>query len=190
VEFYIEGSGSYAISNLDLLSHEIYFTKRDTLAQLDPSLFLCYQTDYSESSALLREALQALLEELNPRSRLPLTLEEPHRSGGEPLRRNSPAMRKLRQSLLFIADGTAIAQLPGPPAVAVPSPEVCVEMGYALGSKRPEQILLVQQTRSGIVGHFPFEVPAAQRLVFANEAELRSQLGPMVTAQLQRYSLF
>jgi hypothetical protein len=58
VEFYIEGSGSYAISNLDLLSHEIYFTKRDTLAQLEPTLFLCYQTDYAESSALLREALQ------------------------------------------------------------------------------------------------------------------------------------
>jgi len=28
VEFYIEGSGGYAISNIDLISHEIYFTKQ------------------------------------------------------------------------------------------------------------------------------------------------------------------
>jgi hypothetical protein len=190
VEFYIEGSGSYAISNLDLLSHEIYFTKRDTLAQLEPTLFLCYQTDYAESSALLREALQGLLAELNPKSRLTLTLEESHRPGIEPVRRNSPVMRKLRQSLLFIADGTAIAQLPGPPALAIPSPQVCVEMGYALHCKRPEQIILAQQQRDDLSAQFPFEVPAAQRLIFKGAKDLKSQLKQMVTDQLQRYSLF
>ncbi|NER85103.1 MAG: hypothetical protein F6K42_37495, partial [Leptolyngbya sp. SIO1D8] len=112
VEFYIEGSGTYAISNIDLLSHEIYFTKQESLVQLEPFIFFCYQTDYPESSDLLREGLQKLLEKVNRRSRLPLTLEESNRTGEGALRRNSPLMRKLRQSLIFIADGTSVAQLP------------------------------------------------------------------------------
>ncbi|MGC1245271.1 MAG: hypothetical protein WA865_03590, partial [Spirulinaceae cyanobacterium] len=29
IEFYVEGSGGYAISNIDLISQEIYFTKQD-----------------------------------------------------------------------------------------------------------------------------------------------------------------
>ena len=39
VEFYIEGSGGYIISNIDLISHEIYFTKQEVMAQLDPVIF-------------------------------------------------------------------------------------------------------------------------------------------------------
>jgi hypothetical protein len=36
VEFYIEGSGGYAIANIDLISHEIYFTKQEVMAHLEP----------------------------------------------------------------------------------------------------------------------------------------------------------
>src|SRR4028119_576155 len=51
VEFYIEGSGGYAISNIDLISHEIYFSKQAVMAQLEPVIFLSYQTEYKASSA-------------------------------------------------------------------------------------------------------------------------------------------
>jgi hypothetical protein len=44
VEFYIEGSGGYGISNIDLRSHEIYFSKQEVMAHLEPTIFLCYQT--------------------------------------------------------------------------------------------------------------------------------------------------
>ncbi|NJN20460.1 MAG: hypothetical protein HC812_03675 [Leptolyngbya sp. RL_3_1] len=190
VEFYIEGSGSYGIANIDLLSHEVYFTKQDSLTQLEPSLFFCYQTEYPESSALVREALQAEMVALNRKSRLPLTLEESHRSGAEPIRRNSPLMRKLRQALLVIVDGTPVAQLPGTPPQLLPSPHICVELGYALQCKRQEQILLVQQERADLPGQFPFEVPAAQRLLFKREKDLQAQLATLLTNQLQRFSLF
>lgn len=189
VEFYIEGSGSYAISNIDLLSHEIYFTKQETLAQLDPTIFLCYQTDFAESSALLRESLQAILKAVNARSRLPLTLEESHRGGEGALRRNSPGLRKLRQSLLVIADGTSVAQLPGTPPRLLPSPSVCVELGYALQCKRLEQIILAQCDRPDLVGQFPFEVPSERRVLFRDRADLDAQLSPLVEAQLHRLSL-
>ncbi|MBE7382588.1 MAG: hypothetical protein F6J95_014390 [Leptolyngbya sp. SIO1E4] len=189
VEFYIEGSGTYAISNIDLLSHEIYFTKQDSVVQLEPFIFFSYQTDYSESSDLLREGLQKLLEKVNRRSRLPLTLEESNRSGQGALRRNSSLMRKLRQSLIFIADGTSVAQLPGTPPSLLASASVCVELGYALQCKRPEQIILARQDRQDLPGHFPFEVPSQQQLVFNTATDLSAQLKTLVEAQLKRYGL-
>jgi len=72
VEFTLKGSGGYAISNIDLISHEIYFTKQAVMAQLEPTIFLCYQTEYGAAS----EALQGLNNALKFKSasRLPLTL--------------------------------------------------------------------------------------------------------------------
>lgn len=189
VEFYIEGSGTYAIANIDLLSHEIYFTKQDSVVQLEPFIFLCYQTEYPESSALLRESLEKLLEKVNKRSRLPLTLEESNRAGEGALRRNSPLMRKLRQSLILIADGTPVTELPGTPPSLLPSANVCVELGYALQCKRPEQIILARQDRDDLPGHFPFEVPSEQQLVFHNGTDLAAQLKGIVEGQLKRYGL-
>ena len=189
VEFYIEGSGTYAIANIDLLSHEIYFTKQESLVQLEPFIFFCYQTEYPESSALLREGLTSLVEKVNRRSRLPLTLEESNRSGAGALRRNSPLMRKLRKSLLFVADGTSVTELPGTPPPLLPSANVCVELGYALQCKRPEQIILARQERDDLPGHFPFEMPSEQQIVFHNGTDLMAQLKAKVESQLQRYGL-
>ncbi|MDX2096812.1 MAG: hypothetical protein SFW36_03470, partial [Leptolyngbyaceae cyanobacterium bins.59] len=103
VEFYVEGSGGYSISNIDLISHEIYFTKQEVLAHLEPIIFFSYQTAYSEAGDLLRHELQTIVDQLNKRSRLPLSLEESHRLAEGPARLSSVLMRKIRQSLLFIA---------------------------------------------------------------------------------------
>lgn len=189
VEFYIEGSGGYAISNIDLISHEIYFTKQEVMAHLEPIIFLCYQTEYAESSDLLREELQAMIEKINRRSRLPLTLEESHRLTEGATRLNSTLMRKIRQSLLFVADGTPILQFDSSPPQPIPSPKVCVEVGYALQCKRPEQILLAQMERTTINGQFPFDLPQGSRLPFRNKTELHKLLPQAVESQLQRFSL-
>lgn len=70
IEFYIEGSGGYCVANIDLISHEIYFTKQSTLAQLEPAIFFCSQVEYPPATDALREALLISLEKLNLRSRL------------------------------------------------------------------------------------------------------------------------
>ncbi len=189
IEFYIEGSGGYAISNIDLISHEIYFTKQDVMANLEPTIFLCYQTEFSQSSDLLREELQEILARLNRRSRLPLTLEESHRLSDGPVRLNSTLMRKIRQSLLFIADSTPILQIDGSPPQLIPSPKVCVEIGYALQCKRPEQILLAHLERPDMAGQYPFDVASRNRLTFKTKTELHKFLPEAVEAQLQRFNL-
>ncbi len=189
VEFYIEGSGGYAISNIDLTSHEIYLTKQEVLAQLDPTIFFCYQTQHPESSETLRGELQALLVSLNRRSRLLLKLEESHRLTDGPTKLDSTLSRKLRRSLLFIADVTPVTQIDGEPPQLLPSPQVCVEVGYALQSKRPEQLLLVQLTRQEMPGQFSFDLPVQNRLNVASAKELHKLLPAAVESQLQRFNL-
>ena len=191
VEFYIEGSGGYAISNIDLSSHEIYFTKQEVMAQLEPIIFLSSQTEYNASSEALRDTLADTLETFNQRSRLLLTLEVAGRSANEPLRLSSIQMRKIRKSLVFIADGTAIAKLEGEKTpLLIPSPQVCVEMGYALTAKRTEQILLVKMERQDFPGQFPFDLPNYQQLLFREPEELKRTLPSVLETLLQRFNLF
>jgi hypothetical protein len=189
IEFYIEGSGGYAISNIDLISQEIYFTKREVMAQLEPTIFFCYQTEYDKSSSIVRDELKVALEKLNRKSRIPLTLEESNRLSDSPIRLQSTLMRKIRQSLIFIADGTPLLSLGDNPPQLIPSPKVCVEVGYALQCKRPEQLLLAQMQRSDLPGQFPFDLPTSQKLLFKTAAEFRKLLIPSLEAQLQRFSL-
>lgn len=189
VEFYIEGSGGYTIANIDLISHEMYFTKQEVMSHLEPIIFLSYQTEFAESSNLLREELQEFLEKLNKRSRLPIALEESHRLSEGPVRLSSTLMRKIRKSLLFIADGTPILQVDGTPPQLIPNPKVCVEMGYALQCKRAEQILLSQMDRPDLPGQFPFDLPSGSRLQFRTKTELRKLLPSMIETQLQRFNL-
>ena len=189
VEFYVEGSGTYAIANIDLISHEIYFAKQDSLANLDPTIFFSYQSEYSDSSDLLREEIEAFIEKFNGKSRLPISLVESHRLAQGPVRINSSLMRQIRRSLLFIADGTPILGIDATPPQLIPSPKVCVEMGYALQCKRSEQIILAQMERSDLPGQFPFDTPTHNRLSFTKKSELRKELNQMLQARLQRFNL-
>jgi hypothetical protein len=190
VEFYIEGSGGYAISNIDLISQEIYFTKLEVMGQLEPIIFLSFQREYNASSEALRNAFSKTLETFNQRSRLPLTLEESRRPAGEPMRLSSTQMRRIRKSLLFVADGTPIARIEGEKTpLLIPSPNVCVEIGYALTAKRTEQILLVQMEREDLPGRFPFDLPSYQQLSFQQPEELQRTLPSVLENLLQRYNL-
>lgn len=189
VEFYIEGSGTYSIANIDLISHEIYFTKADSLANLEPTIFLCYQDEYPDSSDLIRSEIEAFIEKFNNKSRIPLSLVESHRLSQGPIRLNSNLMRKIRRSLMFVVDGTPILSVDSSPPLLVPNPSACVEMGYALSTKRPEQILLIQQERSDVFGQFPFDLAVQHRLPFKNKTELKKELPKLLEAKLQRFNL-
>ncbi|MBW4614656.1 MAG: hypothetical protein KME21_15545 [Desmonostoc vinosum HA7617-LM4] len=191
IEFYIEGSGAYCVANIDLISHEIYFTKQAVLSQLEPTIFLCYQTEYVAASDVLREELQKSLTTLNLRSRFPLSLIESYRPSDAPLRLNRTLMRKIRKSLLFIADTTPIASIDRKESpLLIPSPNVCVEIGYAIQSKRSEQILLAQMQRADLEGQITFDLQIQQLLQFQNGKELNKILTTAIEMQLARFKLF
>lgn len=190
IEFYVEGSGGYCVANIDLISHEIYFTKQTLLAQLEPTIFFSYQTEYAAASDALKEGLQKSLETLNLRSRLPLTLVESYRPSDAPIRLNRNLLRKIRKSLLFIADTTPIASIGEETHQFIPNPNVCIELGYAIQSKRSEQILLAYQQRPDFEGRFPFDLPTQQILQFRDNQELNKILTKALETQLARFKLF
>lgn len=190
IEFYIEGSGGYAVANIDLISHEIYFTKQSILSQLDPIIYFCYQSEYPTANELLKEELVASLNTINEKSRFPLTLVESSRPKNAPMRLSRTSMRKIRRSLLFIADTTPITTIGSQETnQLIPSPHVCLEMGYALHSKRSEQILLLQMQRPELEGEFPFDLPTQQFLQFQDRDELNQMLTGMIETQLMRFRL-
>ncbi|NJL83365.1 MAG: hypothetical protein HC890_11215 [Chloroflexaceae bacterium] len=190
IEFYIEGSGGYVVANVDLISHEIYFTKQDLASWLDPIVFLSYQTEYDPAGSALQAVLTDTIIDLNRRSRLTLTLEKSHRPPEAPLRLSDTQLRKIRKCLLFVADRTAIAAFPQEgKSRLLPSPNVSVEIGYALQSKRPGQILLVSMERADLKGLFPFDLPQHQQLQFKDAKDLNKTLPGLVEALLQRFNL-
>lgn len=185
VEFYIEGSGGYKIANIDLVSQEIYFTKQELTAVLEPMIFCSWQ------SQALGEALTTAIHQLNERSRLPLSLEMAQRPAKDPLRISDSQLRSLRKSLLVIADITPINIIrQGEESLLLPHPLVCLEIGYALPIKRPKQILLVQQERQDIAGQFPFDIAGHQQLIFKHDRELLPILSPMLETLLYQFNLF
>lgn len=176
VEFYIEGSGSYTIANIDVLSHEIYFIKSDRLSYLEPTLF--FSAADRPSSDEIRTALKAFV--TNTPSRLPLELVESPRSATAPLRLDSPAITQLRRSLLFIADGTAVenGQLHA---------MIALELGYALASKRRHQILVIQQEHPSQRAPLPIEVPSRQRFIYSDSQELAEKLPSVLQTLLEPF---
>ncbi len=192
IEFYVEGSGGYSVANIDLISHEIYFTKQALLAQLEPTIFFSYQNEFPEASDSLREGLLDTLDKLNLRSRLPLKLIESIRPKDAPMRLGSSMMRKIRRSLLFIADATPIATIDSgkEKPLLVPSANTCIELGYAIQSKRSEQILIAQMQRQDMNGQFPFDLTATQIMQFQDDRELKNILPQTIENVLARFRLF
>lgn len=165
VLFYIEGSGGYAIANLDLLSQEIYFTKQDIHAVFDPVVLVSTAQEGGE----LVMALGQILGDLNRRSRLPLTLKLAPRPAGT----ITPAhLRQIRKSLLWIADLTT-------------DPLVSLELGYAIAQKRPGQILTIQTTDAPL----PYRLPNPQSLIVPPGTDPVALLTPWLETTLGRLNL-
>lgn len=186
VEFYIEGSGTYAIANIDLVSHEVYFAKRETSAWLNPTIYCSTQTEYFPASNALAAALEKAVARLNRRSRYPLSVATIPRPEGEPLRLSDSQLRQIRKSLLFLADCTPVGAAEG---LLLPSPHVGVELGYALYCKPQGQILLARMERTDIGGRLPFDFASYQQLPFKSATELNKTLLQVLETALQRFNL-
>lgn len=189
VEFYIEGSGGYQIANIDLISQEIYFVKQEVSALLDPIIYFSFQQEYPSAYEALQEALGEVIETFNHKARIPLSLELSVRPKDNPLRLSNTQLRKIRKSLVFIADGTPVAQVPGEKTpMLLPSPTISVELGYALQCKRREQILLTRMEQPW-EGYYPFDLPQPQQLLFQSSAELKATFPQVLEVMLQRFNL-
>ncbi|MDB9495309.1 hypothetical protein PN441_16875 [Spirulina major CS-329] len=180
VEFYIEGSGGYAIANIDLLSQEIYFTKQAINAVLDPVILLILDPD-QDGPHWLDDAVQAYVDRQQARLRVPLRVEVlPRPAHGQPLTLTPAHLRQIRNSLLLLVD---VTPLPGQALHGA----VALELGYAIATKRPSQLLTLYLSPQS--AKLPFELPKPQQMQVRDRAELDQTLPPWLDQSLQRLNL-
>ena len=191
VEFYIQGSGTYVVSNIDLVSQEIYFTKHTSISGLEPIIYYCPQTHYQQANEAVTSALNTIIDKLAERSRIPLTLEVTPRTSDSTLRLSNSQLRKIAKSLLLIADVTPIQSITTEESdeLLIDS-TVCVELGYGIQTKDNGQILLLNMERSDLAGKIPFDMAGYKQLSFGSGKELNRSLPKLIDTLLQRYSLF
>ena len=72
----------------------------------------------------------------------------------------------------------------------VPSANTCIELGYAIQSKRSEQILISQKQREDYIGGFPFDLTTTQIMQFKDSQELNNILPQTIENVLARFRLF
>ena len=113
VEFYLQGSGTYIVSNIDLVSQEIYFTKCTSISGLEPIIYYSPQNHDRSANEAITSTLNHIVDDLSERSRIPLSLEVTPRSLESPLRLSNSQFRKITKSLLLIADVTPISSISG-----------------------------------------------------------------------------
>ena len=191
VEFYIQGSGSYIVSNIDLVSQEIYFTKHNSISGLEPVIYYAPQNHYQAANEAVTATLETIVADLSERSRIPLTLITTPRTAESPLRLSNSQFRKIAQSLLLIADTTPVSSIPGnKQSNLLIDPNVCVELGYGIQSKDHGQILLLNMERQDLAGAPPFDMANYKQLPFTDAAQLSKSLPKLVMTLLQRYNLF
>lgn len=186
VEFYIEGSGSYVISNIDLLSHEIYFSKQESQSRLEPIIYFSHQREYEQSSKIIVQVLEKLVEDINGRSRIPLSLKLAPHANTTPMKVTDSQLQQIRKSMLFIADTTPVAS----GLNLLSSPTVCIETGYAIGSKEIGQILILRMERDELKGEEPFDFAKYPQLVCKTGEELEKSLPSVVESLLYRFNLY
>ncbi|MEN9235169.1 MAG: hypothetical protein Q6L50_03205 [Gloeomargarita sp. GMQP_bins_120] len=187
VEFYLEGSGTYTLANMDLVSREVYLERSELPPAFPPLIFFCDQTDLPDSSAQIGHALHQTIHKLQTQHILrgKIRLERPARLPDGTVRLDTDVRRLIRQSLVVIADTTPIITVNGK---GFPSPEVCLGVGYALMTKKPYQIKLVQWPSPEPV-RFPFSISDELRLLPRNAAELARQLEQALTEVCKRFRL-
>ncbi|MEL6579296.1 MAG: hypothetical protein AAFQ14_06070 [Cyanobacteria bacterium J06621_12] len=191
VEFYIQGSGTYFVSNIDLVSQEIYFTKCNSISGLEPIIYYSPQAHHQAANEAMTSVLTTIVDDLAARSRIPLKLEVTPRVAGSPLRLSNSQLRKISKSLLLIADVTPIDSIvKGEQSELIVDSTVCVELGYGIQTKDHGQILLLDMERSDLDGVSPFDMAGYRQLSFVDDKELGKSLPKLIDTLLQRYSLF
>lgn len=190
VEFYIQGSGTYLVSNIDLVSQEIYFTKCNSISGLEPIIYYSPQNHDRAANDAITSTLNSIIDDLNERSRIPLSLEVTPQSSESPLRLSNSQFRKITKSLLLIADVTPISSISGKQPELLIDPNVCVELGYGIQDKDNGQILLLNRSRQDLQGKMPFDMAGYKQLSFTDVEGLSKSLPKLIKTLLQRYNLF
>ncbi|AUX35268.1 MULTISPECIES: hypothetical protein [Sorangium] len=164
----------------------------DTRTHLD--VFWAWQSEFRDSRNIFKDALKETIRRINRNRRPvpPLRLIEASEPGDGAIRIDVEIQNKIRRAELFVGDLTAVYQYDGRLRV---NENVLVEVGYALASKDPAQILLLALARDTVPGpnagpsSRAFDIAHVHRIEFksdAKPADVRNRIQAELEAALTK----
>jgi len=151
-------------------------------------LFNSWQSEHNPSRTAIGKALRRVIMRVNGLKGLwrPLSIVEATAPGDGAARIDVALLTRIRAAHLFVADLTPVAEHDGR---LCPNDNVLVEVGYALASKEPEQIILVSKRRPELESggaRLAFDIAHVRRHPFDAASDLEARLLTEITAILQR----
>ena len=156
-------------------------------------VFLVWQGDYSTSRNQIGSALKELVDRLNKENvaARPLRIDAAVDVGDGAVRIDQNLLDRILGADVVVADVTPVYRAFGR---LTPNPNVLLEVGYALASKKPHEIFLIEgkRTPDEIPGdsqpatQLPFDIATVHRMSFGEPKYLRSRLGAEFEAFLKR----
>jgi hypothetical protein len=193
-KFYIDGSGVYQLVNIDLTQKEMYFEKSRQATGYKPWIFYSWQSDHNPSRSHIKAALDKAIDNINnsrkPRRELELVESTRPEDGAKDI--VEAIKRNIDRSLIAVFDITNTAQIIGDPTLEAgmkyqPNANVSYELGYALHSKSPQQIILVKQRRKDLGNDLvPFDFQRHRYCQYDKPSKLEQDLMQAVSFMLEK----
>ena len=158
-------------------------------------IFWAWQADFKSSRNQIENVLKDLVEAVNRdrESVYPVRIETAVDIGDGAVRIDTTLLSKICDADILIADVTPVYRAF---KRLTPNPNVLVEVGYALASKVPHEILLIEKRREPeqIPGdddpavQLPFDISTVHRISFTEPRDLRRRMVDEFRAFLQKKS--
>ena len=143
-------------------------------------IFNAWQSEFNPSRSKINDALEAVVEAINARPGLwrPLKVEQATQPGDGALRIDVALQEKIKRADFFVGDMTPVFAYEDRLRV---NENVLVEVGFALASETPSQVILLAVRRGDVPGQPEnakpaFDIAHVRRLQFVKPAELRGKL--------------
>lgn len=148
-------------------------------------VFLSWQSEFPASRNLIKDTLKKVIKAANASKPVrPLELVQATALGDGAVRIDVQLMTLIKGAHLVVADVTPVAADNGRRRV---NDNVLIEVGYALASKDPGQVLLLAMRRDDLAkGNVAFDIANVQRIELAPDGKKDGRVQAEIEAMLRR----
>jgi len=159
------------------------------------SIFWAWQSDFKTSRNQIEEVLAKVIEKANAEwgPMVPIVLEQAVSLGDGAVRIDGALLDKIRSATFFVGDMTPVAVVEDN---LLPNANVLIEVGYALASKDPKHIFLVENTartaelkQARPDARFPFDIEHVHRFGYQEPRKLRDHVAADLRVRLAARNL-
>lgn len=195
VNFYLDGSGVYRLSNIDLSENEIYLERLNIPIGYKPWIFFSWQSDYNPSRSHIKAALSEAIKEINktksPKAIIELVESTRAEDGAKDI--VEAIKDNIDKALIIVSDITNVSGVLDNDGFVkqgdktYPNANVVFETSYALLRKESNQIVLVKRKREELSNdETPFDFSKNRRLEYSTGLGLKESLKSVIESILEQ----